>query len=183
MQQVAQALGIVRGSAPVDCRDVHSRFVDRRGRLNAHVARMHSVREPTGKSVFEMQGAILRLSHSVNTSTRWRGSDLAKLVPPVDQKVGDLFTDAAGLASLFLRSDPSPWTGAVLPDGLAVDDLQPVYTHALSDMSRIRTGCFHPDHHTLRGMVLPQFSNLRVGYEPPKIVANKTRIRTAVFSG
>jgi|SRR6516165_2661839 hypothetical protein len=104
MQQVAHTLGVVRTSAPVECEDVHSRLVDRRARLNAHVARMQIVREPTRKSVFEMQGIVVRLSNSVNTSARWRGPELAKLVAPVDQKVGDLFTDAAGLASLFLRS-------------------------------------------------------------------------------
>jgi len=63
---------------------------------------------------------VLRLSRSVKTSTRWQGENLSKLKPPVDRQVSDLLTEAGGLGSLFLRTDPSPWTGAVLPDGAAV---------------------------------------------------------------
>jgi hypothetical protein len=107
MQQVAHTLGIVRASVPVDCKDGHMRLVDRRSRLNAHVEKMHTVREPTRKSVYEMQGTVLRLLRSVNTDTRWRGPELARLAPPIDQKVCDLLTEAVGLAKLFLRSDPS----------------------------------------------------------------------------
>src|SRR5208282_3252009 len=94
--------------------------VERRNRLNAHVARMHTLREPTRKSVYEMQGIVLRLAGSVDTSTRWRGAELSRLAPPVDRQISDLLTEAGGFASLFLRTDPSPWTGAVLADGAAV---------------------------------------------------------------
>ena len=120
MQQVAQTLEVVRHSVPADCQDVHSQLVDRRDRLNAHAERMHSLREPTRKSVYDMQGAVLRLSRSVKTSTCWQGENLSKLRPPVDRQVSDLLTEAGGLGSLFLRTDSSPWTGAVLPDGAAV---------------------------------------------------------------
>ena len=120
MQQVAHALEVVRSAAPVDCQQVHTQLVERRNRLNVHVARMHSLREPTRKSVYEMQGTVLRLAGSVNTSTRWRGAELSRLTPPGDRQITDLFTEAGGFASLFLRTDPSPWTGAVLSDGVAV---------------------------------------------------------------
>ena len=120
MQQVAQTLQVVRTAVPVDCRQVHAQLVDRRNRLNAHVARMHSLREPTRKSVFEMQGLILQLGGAVSTSTRWRGAELLRFAPPADRQIVDLLTEAAGFASLFMRTDPSPWTGAELPDGVAV---------------------------------------------------------------
>ena len=120
MQQVAHTLEVVRSAVPVDCREVHTRLVERRNRLNAHVARMHTLREPTRKSVYEMQGIVLRLAGSVDTSTRWREAELSKLAPPVDRQISDLLTEASGFASLFLRTDPSPWTGAVLADGAAV---------------------------------------------------------------
>jgi len=120
MQQVAHTLEVVRSAVPVDCHGVHSQLVERRNRLNAHVARMHGVREPTAKSVYEMQGVVLRLARSVSTSTRWRGADLSRLKPPIDLQIADLLTDAGGLASLFLRTDPSPWTGALLQEGAAV---------------------------------------------------------------
>jgi very-short-patch-repair endonuclease len=120
MQQVAHTLQVVRTAVPVDCQQVHSQFVDRRNRLNSHVARMHALREPTRKSVYEMQGLVLHLARSVQTSTRWRGPELMSLTPPVDGLISDLLTEAGGLASLFLRTDPSPWTGADLADGAAV---------------------------------------------------------------
>ena len=120
MQQVAHTLEVVRSAVPLDCREVHMRLVERRNRLNAHVARMHTLREPTRKSVYEMQGIVLRLAGSVKTSTRWRGVELSRLTPPVDRDITDLLTEAGGFASLFLGTDPSPWTGAILADGAAV---------------------------------------------------------------
>src|SRR6202049_3200258 len=135
MQQVAHTLEVVRTAVPVDCQQVHTQLVDRRNRLNAHVARMHSLREPTRKSVYEMQGRVLQLAGSVHTSTRWRGTELSKLTPPSDHQIADLLTEAGGLASLFLRTDPSPWTGADLADGAAVqralDLVQQIHTETL----------------------------------------------------
>jgi hypothetical protein len=120
MQQVAHTLQVVRAAVPVDCQSVHAQLVDRRNRLNAHVARMHSLREPTRKSVYEMRGLVLQLASSVHTSTRWRGAELSRLTPPSDRQIVDLLTEASGFASLFLRTDPSAWTGANLEDGAAV---------------------------------------------------------------
>jgi hypothetical protein len=117
MQQVAHTLEVVRSSVPVNCQQVHAQLVDRRGRLNSHVERMHCHREPTGMSVYEMQGLLLRLGRTVNAATRWRGAELARLTPGVSQQVTDLLAEAGGLASLFLRTDLSPWTGATLADG------------------------------------------------------------------
>src|SRR5208282_1157537 len=120
MQQVAHTLEVVRSAVPVDCQEVHTRLVERRNRLNAHVERMHTLREPTRKSIYEMQGIVLRLACSVDSSTRWRGAELSRLAPPVDREISDLLAEASGFAPLFLRTDPSPWTGAVLADGAAV---------------------------------------------------------------
>ena len=120
MLQVAHALEVVRSSVPVNCQQVHAQLVERRGRLNSHVERMHCHREPTGMSVYEMQGLLLRLGRTVNAATRWRGAELARLTPSVSQQVTDLLAEAGGLASLFLRTDLSPWTGATLADGEAV---------------------------------------------------------------
>lgn len=41
MQQIAHTLEVVRSSVPVNCQQVHTQLVDRRARLNSHVARMH----------------------------------------------------------------------------------------------------------------------------------------------
>ena len=133
MQQVAHILEVVRSAVPVDCQQVHTQLVERRNRLNAHVARMHSLREPTRKSVYEMQGLVLRLASSVHTSTRWRVAELSRLTPPSDRQITDLLAEAGGFASLFLRTDPSPWTGATLADGAAVQRALDLVQRMLSE--------------------------------------------------
>ena len=136
MLQVAHTLEVVRSSVPVNCQQVHAQLVDRRGRLNSHVERMHCHREPTGMSVYAMQGLLLRLGRTVNAATRWRGAELARLTPGVSQQVTDLLAEAGGLASLFLRTDLSPWTGATLADGeamqRALDLVQQMHTETLT---------------------------------------------------
>jgi very-short-patch-repair endonuclease len=135
MQQVARTLEVVRSAVPVHCQEVHAQLVDRRARLNSHVARMHCRREPTKKSFYETQGLVLRLERAVNSTVRWRGAELARLTPETGQQVSDLLAEAAGLASLFLRTDPSPWIGAALLDGGSVQQafelVQQMHTETL----------------------------------------------------
>jgi hypothetical protein len=58
-----------------------------------------------------------------------------RLTPAVDGQISDLLTEAGGFASLFLRTDPSPWTGAELADGPAVqralDLVQQIHSETL----------------------------------------------------
>jgi very-short-patch-repair endonuclease len=121
MQQVADALDKVRNAMLPDCEQIHKQLVDRRTRLNEHVKRLHTRREPTGCSVYEMQGKLLRLGSAPRTATRWRGEELRRLNSDTAEQVRDLLAEAAGFESLFLRTDPSPWTGAKLYDGAAVE--------------------------------------------------------------
>ena len=116
MEQVARALDRVRGSVGVDCAAVHGLLCDRRLRLNAHVKRMHQVRPPSQKSVYQLQGFVIRAT-DVTAKTRWRGAELARLTPTEISKARDLLKEAIGFAELFLRTDPSPWCGARLPEG------------------------------------------------------------------
>jgi very-short-patch-repair endonuclease len=118
MQQVARTLDMVRNATPVQCEQIHNQLVDRRNRLNNHVSRIHQRREPTDKSVYEMEGRVMRLP--VQSLTRWRGAELKRIDPKVAQQIRDLLMEAGGFASLFLRDDPSPWCGANLPDGKSV---------------------------------------------------------------
>src|ERR1700674_3823247 len=119
MEQVAAALNTVRQAVPVDCDRMHQQYVERRDRLNRHVESLHRRRKPSGMSVYELQGALLRLQSEVQSDTRWRGPELAKIEKADPAKVRDLLREAGGLASLFLRSDPSPWNGVRLADGAA----------------------------------------------------------------
>jgi hypothetical protein len=121
MQQIADALDRVRNAVPTDCEKIHKQLVDRRVRLNSHVARLHSRQEPTGLSIYAMQGRLLRLGDKEQTATRWRGEELRQLRPDLADRVRDLLEEAAGFESLFVRTNPSPWTGAKLPDGASVE--------------------------------------------------------------
>ncbi|MCI0621542.1 MAG: DUF4011 domain-containing protein [Acidobacteria bacterium] len=120
-EQIAAALDAVRHSPPVDCEAMHKRFVERRERLNRHVERLHHKREPAGLSVYELQGHLLRLQSEAHSDTRWRGSELARIKAGGVDRVRELLKEAVGFATLFRRTDPSPWTGAKLRDGMAVE--------------------------------------------------------------
>ena len=119
LEQVAAGLDAVRKAPLVDCEQMHQRFIERRERLNRHVERLHKKREPSGKTVYELQGLVLKLENEAKSEIRWRGSELLKIQRAELQSVRDLVKEASGLAPLFLRTDPSPWTGANLPDGNA----------------------------------------------------------------
>ena len=143
MQQIARTLDVVRTSVPVDSDTIHTQLLDRRSRLNGHVQRMHIRREPTGKSVYEMQGILLRLVNRVTSSTRWCGPELARLTPAVARTIQDLLTEAGGLASLFLRTDSSPWTGSLLPNGAAVQRAIELVQHISSDTLPVCLASLH----------------------------------------
>ena len=117
MEQVAAALDTVRQSTSVNCDQMHRRFVERRERLNRHVESLHRKRKPGGMTVYELQGALLRMQSEVRTDTRWRGPELRKIEDADPGRIRDLLREAAGFASLFTRSDPSPWTGVMLANG------------------------------------------------------------------
>ena len=111
MEQVTRTLNIVRQSKPVEAEVLHRQFSDRREKLNAHDQRMHAVSEQVGLSAFDLQGALLRLPTQAKTTVRWRGSELTLLTAVKADEIRDLFRDTVPFASLFLRVDPSAWTG------------------------------------------------------------------------
>jgi len=120
MQQVAFSLNLIREAVPVDLSNIDRRLEDRRARLNQHVSRMWLKRAPARLSVYEIQGRLLRLSAEANVSTRWRGASLDHFDAEAAAAVQMLLREAGGFGGLFLRDDPSPWTGTTLPDGAAV---------------------------------------------------------------
>jgi len=119
MEQVGTALNSVRQALPVDCDRMHQQYVERRARLNCHVESLHQKRKPSGMSVYELQGILLRSKLEPKSDTRWRSPDLIKIEQASPSKVRDLLREAGGLASLFLRIDPSPWNDVTLEDGAA----------------------------------------------------------------
>ena len=121
MAKFAESLTAVRTAPPPDIESTHARFTQRRKRLVDHVSRLHAAQAPSGMSVFQMQGRLLRLERTVGSSTRWRGERLERLDRKQNEAIRDLLEEAAGFSQLFLRIDSSPWTGANLPDGRAVE--------------------------------------------------------------
>jgi very-short-patch-repair endonuclease len=120
MKQVAQSLLFVRQAAAIIPEELHRRFVERRARLNEHVARLHASRAPSGFSVYELQGRLLRLPDDARATTRWRGRSLDPLDRVTTEAVKDLLVEAGGFGGLFLRDGSSPWIGARLFDGESV---------------------------------------------------------------
>jgi hypothetical protein len=129
MEQVSAALDTVRQAVPVDCDRMHQQYVERRDRLNRHVSSLHRRRKPSGMSVYELQGILLRLQSEIESDTRWRSPDLTKIEKADPPKIRDLLKEAGGLASLFLRNDPSPWSGVKLTDGAAAQQAVDLVTH------------------------------------------------------
>ncbi|HEY4358893.1 MAG TPA: AAA domain-containing protein [Acidobacteriaceae bacterium] len=121
MERIARTLNTVRNAHQPHAADLHRQFCDRRVRLNAHEARMHTLCARTGKTVYAMQGELLRLPAASQTSLRWRGAELQRIGPAQAGEIRDLLHEAAGFEALFLRSDPSPWTGARFADGASVE--------------------------------------------------------------
>ncbi len=121
LKQIGTALDLVRTSAQIDCVQLHERFEERRARLNAHVDRMHRKRPPSDETVYQLQGKLLRLPANARSETRWRGPELNLFTPKQVEKIRDLFREAGGFATLFLRMDQSPWAEAHLSDGSSVE--------------------------------------------------------------
>jgi very-short-patch-repair endonuclease len=117
MEQVAAALSTVRQAVRVDCDRMHQQYAERRDRLNWHVESLHRKRKPSGMSVYELQGTLLRSQSEAPSDVRWRGAELTRIEMAAPARIRDFLREAEGLATLFLRSDSSPWNGVRLADG------------------------------------------------------------------
>ncbi len=113
-QQLARSIDVMRDAIPPDVAALHAAFADRRARVNRHAAGMHTPRLPSGLSVHQIYGRLLRLPETAAARTRFRGPALAPLVPAVVHEAQRLLTEAASMPGLLTGDDPSPWTGAVV---------------------------------------------------------------------
>jgi hypothetical protein len=122
MENVARTLNMVRDAGLPAADEVHSSFVDRRNKLNQHDQRMHKLHAPTGMSIFQMQGHLLRMPSEVGSPVRWRSADLNAITSERASQIRDLLREAAGFESLLNRTDPSPWCGVKLEDAKAAQN-------------------------------------------------------------
>jgi len=132
-EQINAALQRVRQAAPVDCEKVHQRLEKHRAKLNAHVQRLHTPREPLGMSVYEMQGSLVRLT-GVQSKTRWKANDLAHFSRSKADEIVDLLEEASGLADLITRKHQSPWTCALLHTGKEVAEARSLVEETCSEI-------------------------------------------------
>ncbi|WP_353508416.1 AAA domain-containing protein [Intrasporangium sp.] len=87
---------------------------ERRGRLVAHVQAMHSVREPWGVSLHEVQEALTELatrSPSPTSRVRLNGAALAGLSRERIRELAGRLRDASGLGA-WAQDGADPWFGA-----------------------------------------------------------------------
>jgi hypothetical protein len=120
IKRLSENLALVRETPSVNSAPVHHRFTELRRRLNNHARRLHTPRAPSGLSVYDLQGRLLKLPPASHTTVRWHGQTLAALDANTFSVVRDLLVEAGGFEGLFLRDHSSPWVGVILPDGAAV---------------------------------------------------------------
>jgi very-short-patch-repair endonuclease/DNA polymerase III delta prime subunit len=117
LDRLRNGLNRMREAAPVDAEVFHQRFTDYRSRLNEYVARIHRLHAPALKSIYDLQGMLLRTPDEARARTRWRQAELDRLDTGKATAISELLREAAGFDGLFTRTHPSPWAGAQLPDG------------------------------------------------------------------
>lgn len=134
ISRVAKNLLLVGDVLPVKSQPLHQRFSDLRTRLNEHVQRVHIPRAPAGISVYQLEGRLLGLPDTVQTTVRWTGAALAGLDAKAFEAVRDLLAEAQGFAGLFLHNDASPWTGATVENGDAAQRAVTVVTRISQEL-------------------------------------------------
>jgi very-short-patch-repair endonuclease len=192
LKKVARSLEQLRDSVPVDTR-LHAQFEERRRQLNQHVARIHTGRPPAAQSIFEIQSRLLGLGDKSTSKTRWRGQNLDKLAPEVVMKIRDHLIELAGLEELFLRTDPSPWTGAVLRDGKAArqatEAASELKTRLLpkvkDELRKVETACRTVPHDSIQRVtghigLLERISNTRRKFSESVFTTDLTRLLQAL---
>jgi very-short-patch-repair endonuclease len=130
--QIGDNLKKIQSTGPVNY-DTNSlqKFSDRRKRLNEYAKQLHMERSPSGLSVFEIMGRLLRLPGEARVTTRWRGEGLSRLDSSSANEVKDLLTELAGFENLYLQNDSSQWAGCRLTDG----DAAQIAIDAVSSLS------------------------------------------------
>jgi very-short-patch-repair endonuclease len=123
MARLAHTLDQIRHALPTDGAEaVHRVFEARRRQLNEHARRVNASRQPTGLSVNQIAGRLLRLPAPAKSALRLRGETLAALTAERAEQVSRWVLDGAANATLLLGTDPSPWNNADIQDGHHAQD-------------------------------------------------------------
>lgn len=135
MARIAYALEKIRNALPAEgVEAVHREFEARRKLLNEHARRVNQVRQPTGLSVYQMMGKLLRLPAAAQSAVRLRGEILAALTAERASEVKQWILEAAANPTLFLGTDPSPWNNADIRDGRRAQEALDLATKAANEL-------------------------------------------------
>ena len=135
MAQIAHALEQIRNALPVDGAEViHREFEVRRKQLNEHARRVNQIRQPTGLSVNQMVGRLLRLPAAAKSALRLHGEALTALTAEREREVRQWILEAAANSTLFLGTDPSPWNNADIRDGRGAQEALELVTKAANEV-------------------------------------------------
>ena len=136
---IAHSMETISHSTPAMTAGVHPSFVDRRMRLNKHDAQMHTPRQPSGLSAYEMQGRLLRSPLEVRAQTRWRSPELDRLTKETAATLMDELRELTGIEQAIHGDTPPLWAGAQLADaGAAQQALDLARRIANQDLPALR---------------------------------------------
>jgi len=135
MARLAHALEQIRHALPADGAEaVHREFEVRRKQLNEHAQRVNQIRQPTGLSVNQMIGRLVRLPAAANCALRFRGKTLNELTAERASEVRQWLLEAAANPTLFLGIDPSPWNNADIKDNSRAQEALDLATQAANEL-------------------------------------------------
>ncbi|MBI3491516.1 MAG: AAA family ATPase [Acidobacteria bacterium] len=119
-QQLQESLNLIRDAMVPDTAQAHATFVERRQRLNQHVASMHTARLAAGLSLYQMYGRLLRLPEGAQSQARLARRTVQTITGSDVDEGCELLREAAFHADLVTGDSPSAWVGAVFADEEAV---------------------------------------------------------------
>ena len=135
MARLGHALEQIRNALPADGAEaVHREFEARRKQLNEHARRVNQIRQPTGLSVNQMVGKLLRLPAAAKSALRLRGETLAALTAERADEVKQWILEGAVNPTLFLGTDPSPWNNADIRDGSRAQEALDLATKTANEL-------------------------------------------------
>lgn len=135
MARLAHALEQIRNALPADGAEaVHREFEARRKQLNEHARRVNRICQPTGLSVNQMVGRLLRLPAAARSAMRLRDETLAALTAARADEVKQWILEGAANPTLFLGTDSSPWNNANITDGHRAQEALDLAMKAVSEL-------------------------------------------------
>lgn len=112
-EQLQKSLSLIREATQPDATQLHAKFIDKRDRLNRHVACMHSLRLATGLSLYQMYGQWLLLPAEVQSDVRLDRASVQRIKRDQVEEACELLRESGAHAELVTGTATAPWMGAV----------------------------------------------------------------------